>query len=74
MSWRRLRFLLPDDSRKVAITENLVAERVAIDSYRAGITYIGDDDPTTRRMLEGILAMEEEHAEDLSSLLKRLGS
>jgi len=56
------------------ITENLVAERVAIDNYRAGITYIGNDDPTTRRMLEGILAMEEEHAEDLSSLLKRLGA
>ena len=56
------------------ITENLVAERVAIDSYREGIVYIGDDDPTTRRMLEEILAMEEEHAEDLASLLKRLGT
>ena len=56
------------------ITEDLVAERVAIDSYREGITYLGNDDTTTRRMFEGILAMEEEHAEDLAILLKRLGS
>jgi bacterioferritin len=56
------------------ITEDLIAERVAIDSYREGIAYLGSDDPTTRRMLEEILAMEEEHAEDLSSLLKRLPS
>jgi bacterioferritin len=56
------------------IREDLIAERVAIDSYREGITYLGNDDPTTRRMLEEILAMEEEHAEDLASLLKRLGS
>ena len=51
------------------IREDLVAERIGIDSYRQTIRYIGDDDPTTRRMLEGILAMEEEHAEDLSTLL-----
>lgn len=56
------------------IEEDLVAERVGIDSYREVIAYLADDDPTTRRMLEGILAMEEEHAEDLSSLLKELGS
>jgi bacterioferritin len=37
------------------------------------IAYLGNDDPTTRRMLEGILAMEEEHAEDLSTLLEQLG-
>jgi bacterioferritin len=55
------------------IREDLVAERIAIDSYREMITYVGNDDPTTRRMMEGILAMEEEHAEDLVSLLQELG-
>jgi len=55
------------------IKEDLVAERIAIDSYREMITYVGNDDPTTRRMMEGILAMEEEHAEDLVSLLQELG-
>jgi bacterioferritin len=52
------------------IGEDLVAERIAIDSYAEMIRYIGDDDPTTRRMLEGILAVEEEHADDLTSLLR----
>src|SRR6184192_3983737 len=47
------------------ITEDLVAERIAIDSYREMINYLGNNDPTTRRMMEGILAMEEEHADDL---------
>jgi bacterioferritin len=51
------------------IKEDLVAERIAIDSYREMINYVNTDDSTTRRMLEGILAMEEEHAEDLVSLL-----
>lgn len=55
------------------IKENLVAERIAIDSYREMINYVGTDDPTTRRMLEGILAMEEEHAEDMNTLLEQLG-
>src|SRR6476619_6149184 len=54
------------------IKEDLVAERVAIDSYNEMIRYVGDDDVTTRRMLEGILAVEEEHADDLSSFLKDL--
>ena len=54
------------------ITEDLIAERIAIDSYREMVTYVGTDDPTTRRVLEGILAQEEEHAEDLVSLLKVL--
>ena len=52
------------------IKENLVAERIAIDSYREMIRYFGEKDPTTRRLIEGILAVEEEHAEDLSSLLR----
>lgn len=51
------------------IREDLVAERVAIDSYKEMIGYIGPRDPTTKRMLEEILAKEEEHAEDLSSML-----
>ena len=55
------------------IKEDLVAERIAIDSYREIIQYLGNDDPTTRRMLEGILAMEEEHADDLVNLLDDLG-
>lgn len=51
------------------IKEDLIAERVAIDSYTDMIRYIGDNDITTRRMLEGILAVEEEHADDLVSFL-----
>ena len=54
------------------IREDLVAERIAIDSYREMINYVNTDDPTTRRMLEGILAMEEEHADDLVSLLETM--
>ncbi len=55
------------------IKEDLVAERIAIDSYREMVEYLGNQDSTTRRMLEGILAMEEEHADDLVSLLEGLG-
>ena len=54
------------------IKEDLVAERIAIDSYRDMVRYFGSDDPTTRRMIEGILAVEEEHADDLVSLLGEL--
>jgi bacterioferritin len=53
------------------IKENLVAERIAIDSYREMIQYFSDKDPTSRRLMEEILAVEEEHAEDMSSLLER---
>jgi bacterioferritin len=56
------------------IKEDLVAERIAIDSYREMIKYFGADDSTSRRMLEGILAMEEEHADDLVSMLGELGN
>jgi bacterioferritin len=52
--------------------EELVAERVAIDSYTEMIRYVGDNDITTRRMLETILAVEEEHADDLASFLADL--
>jgi bacterioferritin len=54
------------------IRENLVAERIAIDSYMGMIRYIGDSDPTTRRLLEDILANEEEHAQELGDLLAAL--
>lgn len=54
---------------KDMIKENLIAERIAIDSYRQMVDYVGEADPTTRRLLEDILAMEEEHADDLSDLL-----
>jgi bacterioferritin len=54
------------------IKEDLVAERIAIDSYGEMIRYLGNDDPTSRRMLEDILAMEEKHADDLVTLLEEL--
>jgi len=56
------------------IQEDLVAERIAIESYNEIIRYLGDGDPTTRRMIEGILAKEEEHAEDMKTLLFSIGS
>src|ERR1700722_4301861 len=51
------------------IKEDLVAERIAIDSYREIIQYIDQDDPTTSRLMKDILAVEEEHADELSDLL-----
>jgi bacterioferritin len=51
------------------IRENLIAERIAIEHYQELIRYFGDNDPTTRRMLEWILSMEEEHADDMHDLL-----
>jgi bacterioferritin len=51
------------------IKENLIAERIAVDHYRELIRYFGDDDPGTRKMLEGILTVEEEHANDMHDLL-----
>lgn len=62
------------DTLEDMIRENLIAERIAIESYREAIQYIGAGDSTTRRLLEDILATEEEHAEDLISLTKGLGS
>jgi bacterioferritin len=56
------------------IKEDLVAERIAIDSYREMVNYLGQNDPTSRRLLEEILAKEEEHADDLASLLEGMGS
>jgi len=55
------------------IREDLIAERIAIETYREIVQYLGDDDPTSRKMMEEILASEEEHAEDLRTLLENLG-
>ena len=57
---------------KEMVLEDLIAERIAIDSYREIIQYIGESDPTTRRIFEDILAQEEEHADDMADLLQGL--
>ena len=54
---------------KAMIRANLIAERIAVEAYRQMINLIGDKDPSTRRMLEGILHDEEEHAEELADML-----
>jgi bacterioferritin len=61
------------DSLEDMIKEDLVAERIAIDSYREIVAYLSEADPTTRRLMEEILAKEEEHADDLANLLEGLG-
>lgn len=58
------------DSLAEMVTADLLAERISIDSYRAMIASIGDDDPTTRQVLERILVQEEAHAESLASLAR----
>jgi len=55
------------------VREDLVAERVAVESYTEIIRYLGNDDPTTRRMIEKIMAKEEEHADDMKKILDTLG-
>jgi len=60
------------DSLVDMIKEDLVAERIAIESYSEIVRYLGNDDVTSRRMMEGILAVEEEHADDLATLLATL--
>ncbi|SEE03704.1 bacterioferritin [Pseudomonas marginalis] len=60
------------NSLKEMVYEDLVAERIAVDSYREIIQYIGDKDPTTRRLFEEILAQEEEHADDMADILESL--
>lgn len=54
------------------IKENLVAERIAIDTYAEIIRWLGTDDPTSRRLIEKILEVENEHAEDMASLLAKM--
>ena len=60
------------ETLKDMITEDLVAERIAIESYTDIIQYLGQNDSTTRKLMESILAAEEEHADDMASLLKRV--
>jgi bacterioferritin len=55
------------------VREDLVAERIAVESYNEIIRYLGDDDPTTRTAMEQILGKEEEHADDMKKLLERIG-
>jgi bacterioferritin len=55
------------------IKENLIAERIAIGTYSEIIRWLGNDDPTTRRLMEELLATEEEHADDMAKLLSRIG-
>jgi bacterioferritin len=62
------------DKLEDMIREDLIAERIAIGTYSEIIRWLGNDDPTTRRMIETILATEEEHADDLAKLLVRIGA
>jgi bacterioferritin len=65
-------FVVPEDLAEM-IEENLIAERIAIDSYREIINYVGDRDTTTKRLMEQVLAVEEEHAEDMKTLMENFG-
>lgn len=62
------------DTLSAMIKEDLIAERIAIESYREMIAYLADADPTTQKLLKEILAMEEEHAEDFASLMSNIKS
>ena len=61
---------MPGDTLISMIKEDLIAERIAIESYREFVAYLANNDPTTQRMIKEILAVEEEHAEDMASLLE----
>ena len=60
------------DNIREMIEEDLVAERIAIETYSEAVRWLGNDDPTTRRLVEDILKQEEEHADDLANLLREL--
>src|SRR4051812_45945037 len=64
---------VPGTSLIDMIREDLVAERIAVESYSEIIRYLGENDPTSRRVMEKILAKEEEHAEDLKTLMENIG-
>ena len=64
---------IPGEGLVDMIREDLVAERIAIESYTEIVRFLGSDDPTSRRVMEEILAKEEEHADNLADLLSRLG-
>jgi bacterioferritin len=55
------------------IKEDLVAERIAIETYTEIVRWLGDDDPTSRKLIVDILKVEEEHANDMSDLLEQIG-
>ena len=61
---------IPGDTLVSMIKEDLIAERIAIESYREFVAYLANNDPTTQRMIKEILAVEEEHADDMASLLE----
>ncbi len=61
------------DKLEDMIKEDLIAERIAVSTYSEIVRWLGNDDPTTRRMIEEILAKEEEHADDLAKLMVRIG-
>ena len=61
------------ESLNAMIQEDLIAERIAIATYSEIVRWLGNDDSTTRRMMEEILATEEEHADDMAKLLARVG-
>jgi bacterioferritin len=63
---------LPGKTLREMVEEDLIAERIVIQTYAEMIRWLGNDDPTTRRIVEQILAQEEEHADDLRSLLEDL--
>jgi bacterioferritin len=62
------------DTLRGVIVENLVAERVAIETYSEIVRWLGDDDPTTTRLIRDILEEEEEHADDMAGLLEQVGA
>ena len=62
------------DTLREMVKEDLIAERIAIDSYREIAAYLGDKDPTTRRIMEDILAQEEEHADDMAAIFESLSN
>ena len=64
---------VPGEKLTDMVKEDLVAERIAIESYSEIIRFVGERDPTSRRLMEEILANEEEHAEDMLTLIDRVG-
>ena len=63
----------PGTDLRSMITEDLIAERIAIETYSEIIRWLGDDDPTSRKLMIDILKVEEEHADDMANLLSRVG-
>jgi len=62
------------DTLRAMIEEDLIAERIAIETYSEVVRWLGDDDTTTRTLVERILAQEEEHADDMLNLLADIGA